>query len=64
MTQTVRWVRNRATGLVHSVPEGHFALADPEYEQVEAVCTQATADPKPARTRSRTKKHEVTNDGT
>lgn len=31
----MRWVRNKLTGLVHSVPDDHWALRHPDFEEVQ-----------------------------
>lgn len=44
----MRWVRNLATGRVHDVPEGHYALASVEFEAVPEP--DAAPDPTPETT--------------
>lgn len=43
------WVKNKGTGLVHQVPENHWAIGDAGYEQTEDP-NAPTPKPKTAKT--------------
>lgn len=43
----MRWVRNKLTGLVHSVNDDHWALQHPDYEEVQDPDQNSDTQPPP-----------------